>query len=579
MAEKRASIIIELKDFVTARLKGVTDVFFGLKLGVEAFRQTFGRAIDFMMDSLRSFAQSEAAVNKLNQSLKNQGTFSESYSKSLQQVASDIQKVTAFSDEAVLETQALLTTFGLAGQDLNKTTKAALDLATGLGIDLKTATLILGKAWAGETSTLSRYGIKISETLEPAQKFEAVLGQINNRFGGSAEAALNTYAGRLANLTNRFDDLKEKIGRELLPVAEFWTAWITKQVDKLSVLADNTDTLTNAEDRTLVSIRAAIEAKRQEIQLGQGSLEHNMKLREELDKLVESYVRLTDAQKGRRSAPEAPPESTRQITDEEIKAREKAWEESRANQVLKAGEAVQLEAEERLAIQASANLRELENMGLTEEAKATLRAENMAAELEAMGQHEQAKMLLEETAKKNSEAVAKSRFRSTVTMLSMLAELSNAKNKQIAAVGKASAISLTMINAHVAAGQALAAFAKIPPLAIAMASVMYAAGAARAAQIAGVPLAEGGMLRHKTGGVQAIMAEAGHDEVAIPLDDERTTERLSRTLGPALGGGGANVTIQAGVIVADDMSLRDFAMRLDEELYRLGRARQRLSDG
>ena len=37
-------------------------------------------------------------------------------------------------------------------------------------------------------------------------------GKIQERFGGQAEAQLETYAGRLAQLANSWDNVKEAIG-------------------------------------------------------------------------------------------------------------------------------------------------------------------------------------------------------------------------------------------------------------------------------------------------------------------------------------------------------------------------------
>ena len=104
-----------------------------------------------------------------------------------------------------------------------------------------------------------------------------------------------------------------------------------------------------------------------------------------------------------------------------------------------------------------------------------------------------------------------------------------------------------------------------------MAAIVKAAGMANVAQIAGVKLAEGGMLMPRSGGVSAVMAEVGKPEVAIPLDDERTKEKLQDTLG---GAGGTNIILQGGVIIADEYSLDQFAKKIDEKLYGLQRNRR-----
>lgn len=106
-----------------------------------------------------------------------------------------------------------------------------------------------------------------------------------------------------------------------------------------------------------------------------------------------------------------------------------------------------------------------------------------------------------------------------------------------------------------------------PPFSFALAALTVAAGMANVANIAGMKLAEGGMVMPRSGGVGAVMAEAGRPEVAIPLDDERTKDKLRDTL----GGQGNTIIIQAGTIIADDYSVTQFAQKLDEKLFELQR--------
>lgn len=233
MAEKRATLILQLKDQASRALGG-------LRNGVQKLRQNWllvtAAVAGFVAAGasvVKAFIKQENAIEALNIALKNQGIESQAVSKDLQEYAAQLQKVTTVGDETIIETQALLTTFGLVGDELKTTTKAALDLSAGLGIDLKAATLLLGKAAAGDITTLSRYGIKIAEGTKEADKFAEVMKVVNERFGGSAAARLNTFSGRVEHLSNRIGDLKEKIGAQLIPVLERWAAWGEKIVTVL----------------------------------------------------------------------------------------------------------------------------------------------------------------------------------------------------------------------------------------------------------------------------------------------------------------------------------------------------------
>ena len=58
--------------------------------------------------SVLAFRTQEKAVNSLNQSLKNQGIFSEELTKEYQDQATALQKLTLYGDEAIIAAQASL---------------------------------------------------------------------------------------------------------------------------------------------------------------------------------------------------------------------------------------------------------------------------------------------------------------------------------------------------------------------------------------------------------------------------------------------------------------------------------------
>jgi hypothetical protein len=160
-------------------------------------------------------AQSEQidSINKLNQALANQGNFSETASKSLQAYASAMQEVTTFGDEQILQTQALLASYGGTEEQIKRTTGAVLDMAAATGTDLKAAGDLMGKAMVGYTGTLSRYGIIIDQNLPKSEKFEEALRQVEQRFSGQAQLAAQTYSGAMKQLGNAVGDVWEAFGK------------------------------------------------------------------------------------------------------------------------------------------------------------------------------------------------------------------------------------------------------------------------------------------------------------------------------------------------------------------------------
>jgi hypothetical protein len=99
--------------------------------------------------------------------------------------------------------------------------KASTDLASGLGVDLQTATTLVAKAAAGHTEALGKYGITVSKSALETEGFSAVLDGINRQFGGQAAAAVDTYAGRLEQMSNSWSNVKEAVGKFIVtgPIA------------------------------------------------------------------------------------------------------------------------------------------------------------------------------------------------------------------------------------------------------------------------------------------------------------------------------------------------------------------------
>ena len=65
----------------------------------------------------------------------------------LKDIATQLEDITTYDDEAIMGLQTLLATFKeIKGDEFEDATKAALDMSTVLGQDLKSSALMLGKA-------------------------------------------------------------------------------------------------------------------------------------------------------------------------------------------------------------------------------------------------------------------------------------------------------------------------------------------------------------------------------------------------------------------------------------------------
>lgn len=167
-------------------------------------------------------------------------------------MADSLQRVTRFSDEAVLEAQNLLLTFtGIGKEVFPDATMALLDMATAMGTDASGAAIQLGKALNDPTTgitALTRVGVvftdeqknlikSLQESGDLAGAQTVILKELQKEFGGSAVAAGKTFAGQLDILKNSFDAIMGDIAVKLIPILEQLSAALMDTLAKPEVKA------------------------------------------------------------------------------------------------------------------------------------------------------------------------------------------------------------------------------------------------------------------------------------------------------------------------------------------------------
>ncbi len=166
---------------------------------------------------VEAYAIQEKAELDLAAAMKINGAYTRQRWEEYKRFAAEMQKMTTYGDEVILQAMQNLQTYGIKNEEvMKKATKAVLDLAAAKGIDLRTASEIVGKAFTGETGTLTRYGIVIDKGLDKTEKFDAVLNKIAETMGGRATTAAETLSGQIKQLSNSFGDAKEKSGEFLV---------------------------------------------------------------------------------------------------------------------------------------------------------------------------------------------------------------------------------------------------------------------------------------------------------------------------------------------------------------------------
>ena len=101
-----------------------------------------------------------------------------------------------------------------------KLLQTALDVSLGTGKDLQTVANALQRAYKGEVTALARLKIGYTAAELKGKKFEDVLSELQKKFTGAAGKAVDTFAGKMARLSEGADQAKEAFGERLVGALE-----------------------------------------------------------------------------------------------------------------------------------------------------------------------------------------------------------------------------------------------------------------------------------------------------------------------------------------------------------------------
>jgi hypothetical protein len=184
---------------------------------IEGVSSAFHVLTEFVNESIAAYSKQEDATVKLTSALRQHGLATPQVIDQYNALATSFQNTTKYADEDIQAMESLLTLVGnVMPSQMKAALQASTDLASGLGIDLEKATMLVAKAAAGHTETLGRYGITVDAAEVSSRGFAAVLDVINEKFGGQAAAAIETYSGRVAQAANAWDNVKEALGKIVL---------------------------------------------------------------------------------------------------------------------------------------------------------------------------------------------------------------------------------------------------------------------------------------------------------------------------------------------------------------------------
>ena len=174
-------------------------------------------AVKIGVDGVKAAVEDEASQKQLAIALRNTTNATDAQIASTEEYITKQQLAFGVADTKL---RPALANLARATGDVGKAqqlTNLAMDISASTGKDLEGVSMALSKAYNGNLGALTRLGVPLDASIIATKDFNAAQAELTRLFGGAAKANIETYAGQLAIVTERTQELKESIGVALLP--------------------------------------------------------------------------------------------------------------------------------------------------------------------------------------------------------------------------------------------------------------------------------------------------------------------------------------------------------------------------
>ena len=551
--------------------------------------------VDFFAQSVREYQEHARNVNMLAAAFDNVGYTASGAMQQALAFADEMERSTGLDGELFIKGQRALANYGVVGAQAQEAIRAAFALSANQGMAFESALQLLTRAAAGSTATLTRYGVVLGDNVKEGQEFEAAVKQINEQFGPSAQAAMGDTTAKMGALREAWGGFKEAIGQGLneglAPVVD----WLTDAVlflQKAFVAGGNSydwflgiiqagtagarAVILNFADVALKAFGKIVEIGNKLHLIPDGVAEAVKSAEEWISQAADNAEQQTATlNRMRREITEIWP-AEQKITEEQNKQLELQAKQINAARQKKQQAQGEASAQGEVTNELERQQKILDNLGLSssKDLKGWNRnADNSepgptGAEIFAGGDSELRELKLsyieqeisDETLKQealanleaqynqqkleNDKKQAKARQQVYGTMWSALTGLASSENKKVATIGKVASIAQATMSMFTGAAKAL----ELPfPANLAAVATVLAQGAALVQQIEAVKLANGGLVRAVTGGVNAVIGEGGSDEAVLPLDNTQAMRRIGGAIAEESDGLGGGVVVNVNI--------------------------------
>lgn len=217
----------------------------GIKKAIKSFKQLESASdkVKFVLKAgavagAAAFAALGAAAYQAGQALVGFAKMAADDEKGQKQLALSIQASTKATDAQIATVEDWIDTtqraVGVADDELRpayariirstrdfekaqRLLRLALDVSAATGKPLKTVTEALSKAYDGQNTAIGRLGLGYEKAQLKGMGFNDIQKDLEKRFSGSALENAQTFEGTMARFSITMDELKESLGKAVLP--------------------------------------------------------------------------------------------------------------------------------------------------------------------------------------------------------------------------------------------------------------------------------------------------------------------------------------------------------------------------
>lgn len=213
------------------------------KWGAIGFGALTAGAVLFAKQSIDA-AKDQVRIEKLLETtMKRTSNASKEQIQAIKDEASVLQNVGIVGDEVALAGANQLAVYGLRSDQIKKLMPNLNDMIAkekglnGTQEDAVAMADVIGKAMNGKTKGLLKYGVsltaaeeKLFKTMKQEQRMEFISKKLNESIGGTNKALRETDEGKIVAAKNAWGDMKEELGKKLLPYLGKFAEWFETKI-------------------------------------------------------------------------------------------------------------------------------------------------------------------------------------------------------------------------------------------------------------------------------------------------------------------------------------------------------------